>query len=69
MDNVKELFVTYKLDSGDGKFITAEINNEMGTITIKTFQGQTDFKFINSKPDMVRAVAKLMIQAASLIAE
>ena len=43
-----------------------KVEVEGKTITIHTAQNGCDFVFVDSKPDMVRKIGELLIQAAEL---
>ena len=57
----------YKIIHDDITFITVEIGGS--TMTLQTEKGKYDFTFLNSKPDVVRKVAEMMLEAVKLFLE
>lgn len=58
----------YRLTNRDGIgeiiFVTKEI--EKGSYTIQTKSGKTEFCFINSQLDTIKAIGELLIKASEL---
>jgi hypothetical protein len=61
---VKKLSTKYEISNGENS-IQVKVRED-GNITIRTGRGNSQFKFENSNPEMVRKIAELIIKATNL---
>jgi hypothetical protein len=61
---VKKLSTKYEISNGENS-IQVKVRED-GNITIRTGRGNSQFKFENSNPEMVRKIAELIIKATEL---
>jgi len=61
---VKKISTKYEISNGDNS-IQVKVRED-GNLTIRTCSGNSQFKFENSNPEMVRKIAELIIKATEL---
>lgn len=63
--SVKFVSSVYQINSSNGLSIFCEVHNDK-TITLMTNKSLKEFKFISSKPEMVKSIAEMFLKAVEL---